>query len=324
VHCACRSMATACTLQVAPPAQALSASVHVQTCEGCEANGVPGSEVCAGIAYVFMKWLRARYMDHYGNNPAVYAAACLDLAKEMNLPPTKRHAVTIPCTWSMDWDTRHAWVWQRLSWPRVPDTELDTLQAEIAQDILGKELPALQSTVPGDGVTADQAKAAKEERQQVLDALTKHYEQTGVNEFDLRCLNKAISGKTDYLTIPGTARMPLAAVTPECHCPAEHPVRTVKCEVRKEILELDPTSSDVKKGKIYQSMIVRAIDKRLTGAKGRKHISRSIEKLHCILQILKTPADQTVTVHYQFGKRGSKAHVVQGTGGGWIKQRKWT
>ena len=59
---------------------------------------------------------------------------------------------------------------------------------------------------------------------------------------------------------------------------------------------------------------------------------RSVEKQKCIAQILSTPVGEQVTVEYMFGgpnkdgTYGTRAavHRVQGTGGGWIADSKWT
>jgi hypothetical protein len=289
---------------------------------------VPSSELCASMCRKGLVWIRDQWRARYPSD-AEYEKACLNAAKDMGVPHAKRYAITFPGTVSLDCDTRHAHVFTRLSWPRLTEDQMDNIRVELVKDILGKDLPHIslfrsmgsaRSRKRHNGVSISKLKAT---RDKLLEQLRKHDEACDLDSLEQRLWYMSLN-QSVCICIKLLQRLPLVGGTAEIHSPAEHKVRSCKHDIKQDILALDTRTPDVKKGKLYQDMIEKAIKKRGTGKAHRHHVSRSIEKLKCILQILKTPRNKVVTVHYKFGKGKKETHVVRGTAGGYIKQRCWT
>lgn len=101
-------------------------------------------------------------------------------------------------------------------------------------------------------------------------------------------------------------------------------VGTNKRYVRIRVLDWDQNDAALMKGRTYQQLIEEAVELRGNGAAGLAHIQGSVRKLPCICRILAAEAGEQLTIRYAFGGGPEKDWAVRGTGGGWIKESKWT
>lgn len=312
----------------------------MQNLKGQPSGALCGSElVCAFDRKVLPIMLAA----HRPQNRAAFMASCKRFAVKLGLPESEWTSVTLPNFISLDHDPRHAWLFQRLSAPRVSAAELERRFAEVIKEVLGKDLPALPGpqafNLTGDRQAIRAAASARALRNEILGKWDKHCEDTGRNPWKERLWDLARTNR-EYVCILPQQRFPLVPVTPDVHSPAEHMVRTVKVQVREYVLNMDPASSLLKKGVTYQRMVDLAVHRRGNSASGLHQIRRSIAKLPCICQILAAELSEEIEVEFDFdtkptanetqGKRKKGRRVkartwkVLGRAGRWIRYSKFT
>lgn len=321
------------------PAYKLQCCCPLQSLEGKPSGALCGSElVCAFDRKVLPEW-QARLNP---SNRAAYKEKCVAFAKKLGLPDKDWASITLPVFFSLDHDTRHAWVFQRLSGPRVPAAKLEAMFAEVIKDVLGLDLPPLPQAqihdLVGDLDAGREAAAVRARRNQILQQWDQHCTDIGRDPWQEKKWDLART-RPEFICIGPKQRFPLVPVTPDANSPAEHMVRSVKAEVREYVLNMDPASPLLRKGVTYQRMINRAVQVRGNGARGLHQIRRSIAKLPCIFKILAAELNEKIEVEFDFdtkptvNERAGKAKKgvrkktsiwqVLGRAGRWIRTSKW-
>ena len=316
--------------------------VCVQTVEGHKARAPVCSELAAMFTYAILPTLRKHDFDPSvpGLGWEQYKRKCAALAQEMGIPHEDRHMVTLPFYISFDWDPRHTWVRQFMADPgrsvaarRACDD--DVFREHLVSTAREPIVPDPASDLFGSLGVAGRAQHQHKVRR-MMDATEGGTSRARCLEdfrrdahVDILLQARFTKSRHDkrFLTVIPQQFMPLSKVSPDIHSPVEHMVKTVKTFVREKMLDCDLNDGDLWKGKTYQGFIEAAVAQRGNGVDGRKHVTGSVRKQECICKILAAKDGERIEVRHVFGDPGPKKkdrHVVVGTGGGWIKDTRWT
>lgn len=174
---------------------------------------------------------------------------CVAFAAELGFPAHEWWRITLPQFISLDHDTRHAWVFQRLSAPRVTADKLEELLAETILNVLGVVLPAKQPAAHdlANLAAARDSAAVTAQRAAIMHQYQQHCDELGTNPYRERLWDLARS-HPEYMCLVPEQRHPLVPNTPEMNSPAEHMVGAIKGQVREYILDMDPASPLLRRG----------------------------------------------------------------------------
>lgn len=335
-----------CTLHVFK--QALLIAPGVQNMEGGDAQALVAAEKAAMLEWAILPSIKKFY-----EGPD-FLAKCKQVAADLGLPAREWPRVQLPCTLSLDWATIHPHGRKSCVAPRLPSAELKRIKTEAIKEQFELEFPPdlpaheqptrnptdLRAAGLRDHLTPEEQAVQDHEKQlrlnafkrdqevqkvqQKLDAALQKYEEEHKEDWWLRQLWDLSTWHPACLCVLPEQWMPLAKVSGDLHSPVEHMVGTVKHEVHEMMLDMDLNSPDLKLGRTYQDMILKAVAERGNGERGSKHIQGSVRKLPCICKILAAEKGQIVTLHYEFSDLRAKVHRVPGTAGAWIRDTKWT
>lgn len=299
----------------------------VQTMEGTKPDSIVSSEILCMFNCRVLPTLRRHYKPEQVEQ---FEQKCKRFAQKLGLPAHQHYSITFPGFLNWDNDKRHPWAKRRLAWPRVPDSTLHELRAEVCKDILGHELVQPQPVV--DMADADALAAYREEKQMYDDAvlgMQGHAEATGIDRYQERLWRKALT-QDEYICISPLQTMQSQDCMPESNMPAEHAVRTVKTRTKDALTPLLPTEL-IKSGKVVQDAVNEIVRKRLNGANGRQHIQGSVAKMPLTFQILAGNEGDIVQLKYAekdpdtvAKRKHEKTYSVRCTGGKWIRTKFWT
>lgn len=314
----------------------------MQTKEGSQAQAPVSSELAAMFTHAILPTLRSHYYNP--NKPGMgwrdYEDKCQEFAERIGLPEDEWYRVTIPCFFSLDWDTRHTWVRQYIA---MPGRGADHLAAFDELTFTEKGITKSQPCRPPEAAfdlndALDPAKRAlqlqmmkslREVQQSADERETFRADFYKAENYDMvhhARWKKSISDN-NFLTVLPQQFMPLSKVSADIHSTVEHMVGTIKGEVRRLLLASDFGDAELWKGRTYQSFVNKAVASRGNGAKGKHHIGKSTEKQRIICRILAAEKGFEFDVRYTFGvpsEKKKKWHTVCGTAGGWIRDTKWT
>lgn len=311
----------------------------LQSKEGAPAQAPVSSELAAMFTHSILPILRSHYLTPDRGWEA-YERQCQDFARRIRLPRKDWHRVTIPCFFSLDWDTRHTWVRQYVAMPGRSAEHLSACDdATFAEHGLMVTDPPPTPTGATDLLDAlDLGKRGRhkqmfaslqqaEESEHDREAYREQFYASTGHDIVLRGRWKRSLSDDNFITVLPQQYMPLSKVSADIHSPVEHMVGTLKRQVRKLLLGSDFNDVELWKGRTYQQFINKAVASRGNGDDGKHHIGKSVEKQVIICRILAADKGVEFPVRYTFGKPGPKKktlHTVCGTAGGWIKDTKWT
>jgi len=341
--------------------------VHVQNRKGEEPQGITAAEMAAMFDLKIMPTLRAFYEPETPE----FEARCKTFAQVIGLPAEEWTRVQLPAFISVDNDKRHPWMRQLLCAPRVPKAEIDQYLRACVREQLRVQVPedtsfcvytkprsptpepgdpdlhrnilghltrlhrqdaerALSQQASGVARRSPSPEPVHDPHQVVQDALRAYREREGL-DFVQQMMREKANKQPWWRCLLPQQFMPLCEISPDIHSPVEHMVRTQKAFVRRKMQAEDPMGSKLGQAVTFQKWILEGVQERGCGARGLHHISRSVEKLLCICQILAADEGQEVCVKYCFkdggaNRRGAKKEVwnMLGTGGKWIQDRKWS
>lgn len=270
--------------------------------------------------------------QHYRpDQVASFERKCKEFAKELGLPEHEHHTITFPGFINWDNDKRHPWAKKRLTWPRVPDAELEALREEVCKDIFDKNLQQPQAAVNiADAAAVSEGRRARQAHGDTVQKLREHAQQTGIDRYQERLWRRALT-QNEYICISPLQTMQSADCMPESNMPAEHAVRTVKIKSRALLNPLLPTDK-IKSGKVVQDIIIQVVQKHLTGEKGKAHIRGSVDKMPLTFEILAGDEGHIVQLEYAMPdeegaplkRKHTQTWSVKCTGGKWIREKRWT
>ena len=300
----------------------------VQTAEGKKARAPVSSELAAMFAYAVLPTIRKHYRT--GGDEA-YQQLCRNFAREAQIPQQYWGAITVPCFFSLDWDTRHTWLRSVIQQPRGADV------AGFDQRAVSQRLGA-----PGPHRHAsnlqlfDEASSSSRVRELMRHGSAQHnrsrdlhraINQDGCHPVLLRRWHESLSN-INYITVHERQLMPLSKISPDIHSPPEHMVGTLKGDVRLKILGFDLSNELLWQGAQYQRWINDAVVARGNGPEGRKHILGSVRKQVIICRVLAADRGQDVHVDVVTGPADkpvvSETVTLKGTAGAWIRDTRWT
>lgn len=286
----------------------------MQTKEGHEAQSIVASEIAAMFDLAVFPTLRKHYEDNLEQH-------CRQVAQQLGLPEDRWADVHYPFYVSIDWDPRHAHMRKLMTTARLPpDLPRQQMDAQLASDYLGVALPTRKRAVHSQRSQAavDQQFAAYEA------ALEQYTAENGVQFWSHVRYNSGLV-RPWHRTLSPRQLAPVVKLTPDINGPAEHFVRSVKFDTRQDLLTTDLSAEQLKLGKHYQAFVRASVAKRGVVVDGRcPHVAGSVRKLWCTLKILAADAGTVVQLHHRFSANGVANHEVEGTGGAWIADTRWT
>lgn len=313
----------------------------MQTVEGKEARSIVASELTAMVDLKVLPDM----LSHYTTDPIEFEQLCRKFAVHIGLPENDYVRIYYPFFFSPDWDPRHGMFREQLCSMRVPFAEWERMKDTWVREDFPQLWPPRAAKRQCTGQQQQQQPAQQcelqvqptaEERQaateQVKLAIAAWSAERGINYIDWRRWHAA---RTDarLRTLRPEQYNPLVKVTPDINSPVEHCVRTIKHHVRELLLDSDLHDSALWKGLFYRELAEKAVQTHLTGAQGRHHVSGSVRKLPCILQILAADKGEPLVLEHVFGTNVGEPvrqpgpqdrYNVKGTGGEWIRDTRWT
>jgi hypothetical protein len=281
----------------------------MQTSKGCNHKGFVATEFTAMFDHLILPTL----LQHYHSD----GSFAKERAAVAQLTGLEEHEVDYPFFLCMDNDNRHPHARAAMLTARYSKSEVSQMCAEMREHLILCEYKRRVSN-----------SASSQERWRLLHLVNDQF----VGEFAhlgltvQQALRSMCAYQDPAMRILHPQQFqPLSTQTPELNMPAEHCVCTFKHRIANMLyVRAASGSPEIKLAVTYQLVVMQIVKDFFEKGEGRTHATRSVAKLPCAAQIIAAEEGEWITVRYQFQYGGAEKHRVQGTGGWWISNTRWT
>ncbi len=260
----------------------------MQTHEGKTPRGLVSSELCAYFEHCFVE----KVLERIGQEAGKW------LEEVASLLGQDAQIIDYPFLISIDHDAKHQSVLRLLLSPTVPYPAVleDDSDAVLALQQWNTSSRAAKSTL-GEATASGQVDsgtvAAADVKHHELCSLGSRSQSRQVQDEAAHPEPRASEKRSDKGVHPSVWRprcsrhrrflwqqlAPLPKSAPELHSLIEHANGTVKREVKATVASLDGNDGRIFQLKCYQDWVEAAVQQKLSGSNGRKHVRGSLKKL---------------------------------------------
>lgn len=265
-----------------------------------------GSEIAAMMDHAVLFEIQAIYK---GLGKARCEQERAEIAQIIGRP---KHEVDFCFLVNLDNDTRHAWPRQLLLEPRYSKQECERRMHATRVFLVSQCQQELREW-GSDGSESD-AMALISERARVFGC-------------SVSCFVRSCWADVDpqARVLWPEQNQPQPPVTPELNMPAEHGVCTIKREVGFVIASREHVhSAGLRRCSAYHKIVFDVVNSAFGKGPGQHDPAGSVRKLCCAARILATPKGQYAVFWFARGLHPPQQFSVEGTGGWWISESRWT